>query len=53
MNNLYNNVNLCRYIYAENKLLHCVDITYEQGVMKEIIQQEVKSMKNRTKCDNN
>ena len=45
MDNLYNNVKLCKDVNTENKLLHGVARTHGQGVPEEIIQQEVKSKK--------
>ena len=47
MDNLYNNGTLCKAEYAEKKLMHGVARTHGQGVPEEIIQQEVKSKKNR------
>ena len=45
MDNLYNSDNLCRYAYAENKLVRGVARTHGQGVLDEIIQQGMKSKK--------
>ena len=49
MDNLYNNANIFRSAYSENKVLHDVAKTHGQGVRESIIQQEVKSKKNWTK----
>ena len=48
---MYNLYRLFKVAYAENKLLHGVDRTHGRGVPEETIQQEVKSKKNRTKCE--
>ena len=49
MDNLCNNCKLCRAEYSEKKLFRGVARTHVQGGPDEIIQQEVKSKKNRTK----
>ena len=49
MDNLYNNVKLCRDVNGEKKLLHDVARTHGKGVTEEIIQQEVKSNKKQDK----
>ena len=49
MDNLYNNGKLFRASYSEKKLLHGVSRTYGRVELEEIIRQELKSNKNRTK----
>ena len=43
MDNLYNNVKLCRDAFLEKKMFHYVTRTHGRGVTVETIQKEVKN----------